>query len=109
MLISAVFLLKSQFDDFYWMSFMYSSLALIVMVIQLVALHKAKKLIEEKNYLGITIGLVISVMYLGGVMLPFGLWGLYCLLNREFMNAYTPENAPRWFKDNIIQSPILKF
>lgn len=109
LLISAVFILKSQFENFYWSSLVFSSVGVLMAGIQFVALHKAEQFIEERNYLGILIGLIVSVLSLAGVMLPFGLWGIYCLLNRDFLKAYVPSDAPKWFNENILQSPLLKF
>lgn len=109
MLISTVYLLSSQFLDFHWSNLIFSSAALIVTTVQFIAIHKAEKLIEERHYLGIVIGLVISVLYLGSIMLPFGLWGLYSLLNRDFIQEHAPTNAPSWFSENIIHSKLFTF
>src|SRR5690554_5796538 len=107
--ISAVIILKIQLSDFHWSGLIFGSLSLFMIGLQFFAMIKAQQLIEEKNYLGIIIGLFISVMYLGSIMLPFGIWGLYCLLNREFMKEFSPNNAPAWFEENIIQSKLLRF
>ena len=108
-IISVLVIFKLQFTDFHWSSLIFSSASLMFAVIQFFALIKAEQLIEERSYLGIVIGLVIAVMSLASIMLPFGLWGLYSLLNREFMSQYCPTDAPDWFEENIIQSKIVKF
>ena len=109
MLISAAYFLRLQFLDFHWSSLIFSSATLLITMIQFIAIHKAERLIREKHYLGIIIGLVVSVLYLGSIMLPLGLWGLYSLLNREFMNEHAPTNAPSWFSENIIHSKVFTF
>lgn len=57
MLISLAYFLRSQFFDFHWSSLIFSSASLLVGIVQLIAIYKAEKLIAEKHYAGIVIGL----------------------------------------------------
>ena len=106
--VSTLLIVKSQLNYFHWGSLLFSLLGLLVIAIQFIAIIKAEKLIIEKNFLGITIGLVVSILSLGGLTLPLGLWGLYSLLNRDFITHHAPRNSPSWFNENI-HSKLLKF
>lgn len=102
LIFSAVLIIRMQLDGL-------ALFGLSVIGIQFYAVVKAQKFIEERKYLGISIGLILSLLCLGGMTLPLGLLGFYCFLNKEFLNAYKPKDAPSWFETNITNSTVFNF
>lgn len=109
LIVSAVMLIKVQLEFFFhWGSFIMSLVGLSVIALQLFAIFKAEKLIEERKYLGTVIGLVLAVLCLAGLTLPLGILGIYSLINNEYLNTFGPDDAPAWFTEVINTLKALK-
>lgn len=69
----------------------------LVPVIQLAAAEIAIRAVEHGKFRGVVIGLVLSALMIPSWLFLFGLFGLYCFLNKSFQQKHL-DSAPLFYR-----------